>query len=160
MSKKTPEENIICRNRKASFHFHTLEIVECGIVLQGTEVKSLRSHAASLDESYARIDDNELWLIKAYIAPYRFGHERNHNPQRPRKLLVHAREVRRLRPKVEQRGLTLVPLRMYFSNRGLAKVTLALARGKPRRDKRQDLKARDHQREMDRALRRSRRVSR
>lgn len=156
MAKKTPRDNTVCRNRKATYRFQILEELECGIVLQGTEVKSLRERTASIEEAYARIEDGELWLIGCHIAAYKFGHTRNHDSLRRRKLLVHARELRRLKPKVEQKGLTLVPLALYFNERGVAKVSLGLARGKRRADKRQDLQKRDHQREIERAMRRRR----
>ena len=154
MGKKAVPDNTICRNRKAAYRFQIIEELECGIVLLGTEVKSLRARTASLEEAYARIENDELWLIKFHVAAYEYGNTQNHDPLRRRKLLVHARELRKLRPKVEQRGLTLVPLRVYFSQRGLVKVTIALAHGKTSRDKRQDIKQRDHKREMDRAMRR------
>ncbi|HNQ22424.1 MAG TPA: SsrA-binding protein SmpB [Phycisphaerae bacterium] len=154
MKKAPAPDTTVCRNRRASHRFHVLEQLDCGIVLLGTEVKSLRERQASLEEAYARILDEELWLIGFHIAPYRHGQTGAHDPLRRRKLLLHARELRKLRPKVEQRGLTLVPLRVYFSPRGLAKVTLGLARGKSGADKRQDLKAREDRREMERAQRR------
>ncbi len=156
MGKKRPPDNTICRNRKASFRFHILEEIECGIALLGTEVKSLRARDASLEEAYARIENGELWLINCHISAYKFASTEDHDTVRRRKLLVHARELAKLRPKVEQRGLTLVPLRLYFNDRGLAKVTLGLARGKAARDKRQAIKAREHKREMERATRRHR----
>ncbi|MGB2986192.1 MAG: SsrA-binding protein, partial [Phycisphaerae bacterium] len=98
MAKKTPRDNTVCRNRKATYRFQILEELECGIVLQGTEVKSLRERTASIEEAYARIEDGELWLIGCHIAAYKFGHTRNHDSLRRRKLLVHARELRRLKP--------------------------------------------------------------
>ena len=153
MGKQSQSDNTICRNRKARFRFHILEKFECGIALRGTEVKSLRERSCSLEEAYARLERGELWLIGFHIAAYRHGHTTNHDPLRRRKLLLHARELRRLRPKVEQRGLTLVPLQVYFNERGLAKVSVALARGKKLVDKRQDHKARDHAREIERTLR-------
>ena len=153
MAKKTPSDDAVCRNRKATHRFEVLERVECGLVLRGTEVKSLRERGASLDESYARIDRDELWLIGCHISPYSHAHALNHEPLRRRKLLVHSHELRKIRPKVEQRGLTLVPLRIYFNERGIAKLTLALARGKSHGDKRQDLKKRQDRRDMERAVR-------
>ncbi len=156
MAKKTVPDRTVCRNRKATHRFHILEKIECGIALVGTEVKSLRERAASIEEAYARIENDELWLVGCHIAAYKFGHTRNHEPQRRRKLLVHAREIHKLRPKTEQKGLTLVPLAIYFNERGVAKVSLGLAVGKKVADKRQDLKARDHKREIDRAMRRKR----
>lgn len=153
MAKKKPSDDAVCRNRKATHRFEVLERVECGLVLRGTEVKSLRERGASLDESYARIDRDELWLIGCHISPYSHAHALNHEPLRRRKLLVHSHELRKIKPKVEQRGLTLVPLRIYFNERGIAKLTLALARGKTHGDKRQDLKKRQDRRDMERAVR-------
>lgn len=144
------------RNKKASFKFEILEKIECGIVLRGTEVKSLRGGSASLDEAFARVDGEEIWLIGCNIPPYKQGNVMNHEPTRPRKLLMHKREVRKLIPKVTQRGQTLVPLRIYFNERGLCKVTLALARGKTHGDRREDLKRKDQSREIDRAMRKRR----
>jgi SsrA-binding protein len=153
MSKPAANETV-CTNRKAGFRFEILEKIECGITLLGSEVKSLRDRNASIDEAYVRIDGQELWLISAHIAPYTFANTQNHEPLRKRKLLVHKHEIRKLRPKVEQKGLTLVPMRIFFNTRGLAKVTIALARGKTLGDKRQTMKTREHKREMDRAMRR------
>ena len=156
MPKQRATDNIVCRNRRATFRYEILQTLECGVVLLGTEVKSLRERAASLDEAYARIDRGELWLVDSHISSYRFGHTTNHDPKRRRKLLLHARELRKLKPIVEKKGQTLVPLQIYFNSRGLAKVTLAVARGKKVADKRQALKARDDQREIRRAIRRRR----
>ena len=153
MSKPTVHDTI-CTNRKAGFRFEILEKLECGITLVGSEVKSLRDHNASIEEAYVRIDGDQLWLIGSHIAPYTFANTQNHDPLRKRKLLVHKYEIRKLRPKVEQKGLTLIPMRVFFNLRGLAKVTIALARGKTLGDKRRTIKARDDKREMDRALRR------
>ncbi len=154
MSKKSDNQPTGIRNKKASHKYEILEKLECGVVLRGTEVKSLRVGSASLDEAYARIDGEELWLIGFNIPPYAQGNVQNHEPTRPRKLLLHKREIRKLLPKVLQRGQTLVPLRVYFNERGLCKVTLALARGKTHGDKREDMKKKDQKREMDRAMRR------
>ncbi len=153
MSKSSGATAPQIRNRKASFRFEIVEKLDCGLVLWGTEVKSLRAGQASLDESYARIEKEEIWLHNFHIAPYEHGHTTNHLPMRPRKLLLHRREIRKLTPKVTQRGFTLVPLSVYFNERGLAKVKLALARGKTHGDKREDIKKRDHAREMQRAKR-------
>lgn len=154
MAKQPAAHNTVCRNRKATFRYEILQTVDCGIVLLGTEVKSLREGAGSLDEAYARIERNELWIVDFHISPYKFGHTTNHEPKRRRKLLVHSRELRKLKTKVEQKGLTLVPLHIYFNARGLAKVTIALVRGKNVADKRQAMKARDQQREIQRGMRR------
>jgi len=153
---KTPVDQTICTNRKAGFRFEILEKIECGVVLLGSEVKSLRDKNASIEEAYVRLDDGELWLIGAHINPYAFANTQNHDPVRKRKLLAHKSELRKLKPKIEQKGLTIVPLRIFFNARGLAKVTVALARGKTIGDKRQSIKAREHKREMSRALRRNR----
>lgn len=156
MARSPSSDNIICRNRRATFRYQILEKIECGIALSGTEVKSLRERAASIEEAFARIDDGELWLVGCHIAPYRFGGDRNHNPLRRRKLLAHARQIQVLKQRVEQKGLTLVPLALYFNSRGIAKVTVGLVRGKKLADKRQTLQARDHQRDINRAMRRRR----
>ncbi len=153
MAKTPKHDNTICRNRKATHRFEILERLECGIVLRGSEVKSLRERNVSLDESYAAIVKDELWLIGCHIGPYRFSQAKNQEPLRKRKLLVHVGEIRKLKTRFEQKGLTLVPLRMYFGDRGIAKVTLGLGRGKKLGDKRDDMKARDHKREMERAMR-------
>lgn len=150
MTKATTNEGTVCQNRKAGHRFEFVEKIECGVCLLGSEIKSLRDRAASLDEAYARIDNNEVWLIGCHIAPYSHAHAEGHEPLRRRKLLLHRREIRKLRPKVEQKGLTLVPTRIYFNERGLAKVTVALARGKTGADKRQTLKAREDKREIER----------
>lgn len=156
MAKSTSPAGPRIVNRKASFRFEIVEKLDCGLVLCGTEVKSLRAGQASLEEAYARIDADEVWLHNFHIAPYEHGHTTNHLPMRPRKLLLRRREIRKLAPKVTQRGFTLVPLNVYFNERGLAKVKLALARGKTHGDKREDLKKREHEREMHRAERRRR----
>lgn len=156
MSRKKAQDHSICRNRRATHRFEILERIECGIALQGAEVKSLREGAVSLEEAYARIERDEVWLIGCHIAPYTHGRTRLHESLRRRKLLLHARQIRKLKPMLDQRGLTLVPLRLYFNDRGIAKIVLALAQGKKVADKRQALKQREHQREMERATRRRR----
>jgi SsrA-binding protein len=140
---------LIVSNRKARHEYEVLETWEAGMVLQGTEVKALRQGRANLQDSFARIDGGELWLYNLHISPYEHGNRFNHDPLRPRKLLLHTRELRKLLGQVEQKGLTLVPLDLHF-RRGVAKVTLALARGKKLHDKRDDLKRRDAEREMQR----------
>lgn len=156
MARKRAQDHSICRNRRATHRFEILEQIECGIALQGTEVKSLREGAASLEEAYARIERDEVWLIGCHIGPYTHGHTRIHESLRRRKLLLHARQIRKLKPMLDRRGLTLVPLRLYFNDRGIAKLVLALAQGKKVSDKRQALKQREHQRDMERATRRRR----
>jgi len=145
-------EKLIASNRKASHNFEVLETCEAGLVLRGTEVKALRGGRADLKESYARIERNEAWLLGCHISPYAQGNRANHDPLRPRKLLLHRREISRLVGKVMERGLTLVPLRLYFKE-GRAKVELGLARGRKTRDKRQVIREREERREMDRAIR-------
>ncbi len=152
MSKSSTEPQRQIRNKKARFNYQVLDHLETGIVLKGTEVKSLRLGRASLDEAFARIVDGEVVLFGCHIEPYKQGNRFNHEPLRPRKLLLHRREIKRLRPKVVQRGQTLVPLSIYFNDRGLAKVDLALVTGKSHRDKREDVKKRDHAREVARAM--------
>jgi SsrA-binding protein len=141
----------IASNRQASFRYEFLDKLECGIVLQGTEVKSLRDGAVQLKDGYASLRDGELWLHNVHIAPYAPASRENHEPERPRKLLAHRGELERLAGRVAERGLTLVPTRMYFSG-PRAKVEIAVARGRDRYDKRQAIKERDTKRDMQRAL--------
>jgi SsrA-binding protein len=150
--KDSPDGTVnICRNRRATHDYEILDRIECGLVLVGTEVKSLRDGHANLEDSYARIDDGEVWLIGAEIPEYAFGNRLNHKPKRPRKLLLHRREIDKFAGKASQRGHTLVPLRMYFKD-GVAKVELAVAKGKQAHDKRESLKKADAKREIDRAM--------
>ncbi len=155
MSSKPAEQQdrvqMATQNRKARHEFSILETWEAGIVLQGTEVKSLRDGKGNLTDAFARIHQGELWLYEMHISPYEQGNRYNHDPRRPRKLLMHRSELRRLVGKVEEKGLTLVPLDVHFS-RGLAKVTLALARGKKLHDKRDSLRERELERDTQRAL--------
>ncbi len=144
---------LVARNKKARFNYELGDRFEAGLVLTGTEVKSLRLGKASLTEAYARIKNGEGWLMGCQIQPYPFAYYDNHEPTRPRKLLLHKRELRRLAGKVDQQGYSLIPLSLYFK-RGRAKVELALAKGKKRHDKRAAIKKRDQEREMERALRR------
>jgi SsrA-binding protein len=141
----------ICRNRRATHEYEILDKVECGLVLVGTEVKSLRAGHASLEDAYARVDDGEVWLIGAEIPEYEYGNRLNHKPKRPRKLLLHRKEIDRFAGKASEKGLTLVPLRMYFRE-GKAKVELAVAKGKQTHDKRETLKKADAKRQIDRAM--------
>jgi len=141
---------IIAKNKKAFHDYFILQKYEAGIVLQGTEVKSMREGKANLKESYARIDNGELWIIGMHISPYKQGNINNHDPVRKRKLLMHASEIQRLRKSTDEKGLTIVPLLLYFSG-GRVKVELGLARGKHLYDKREDTAKRDAMREMDRA---------
>jgi SsrA-binding protein len=141
----------VARNPKATHDYHILETWEAGIVLTGTEVKSLRNGKASIKEGFARVANGEVFLEGVNITPYEQGNRYNHDPLRTRKLLLKRREIERLIGAVEQKGLTLVPLELYF-RRGKAKVTLALGRGKKYHDRREDLKKRDAEREVARAL--------
>ncbi len=156
MSKVPPQPPRI-RNRKASFRYEVLEKLEAGIALTGSEVKSLRSGRASLDEAYAMVRGGEVVLRDCNISPYENAGYAQHAPTRERRLLLHRREIRKLLPKVTQRGLTLIPLAMYFNERGLVKLQLALCRGKKAHDRRSDIQKRDQQRDMDRAMKHRRR---
>jgi SsrA-binding protein len=146
-------ERVISENRKARHNYHVLDTLECGIVLTGSEVKSLRAGGLSLDEAYGRVEGDEVWLLGANIAEYPYSHALNHEPKRRRKLLMHRREMRKFAGQALEKGLTLVPLKMYFKE-GRAKVLLGICKGKQSHDKRESLKQRDMKREMDRAMRR------
>src|ERR671926_810903 len=146
-------EKLIAENRKARHDYHLLERFEAGMQLTGTEVKSLRDGRVSLSQAYADVRDGEVWLVGAHIDEYAQGNVANHAPERDRKLLLHRREIDSLIGAVQQKGLTLVPTRLYFKN-GRVKLELALARGKEQRDKRRDIAKRDAQRDIERALRR------
>lgn len=143
-------EKVVARNRKARHDYEIVDTFECGIVLRGSEVKSLRNAQVELKDAYADIRDGEVWLERAHIAPYGFSPGGGHDPERPRKLLMHRREIDRLIGKINEAGLTLVPLQIYFKQ-GKAKVELALAKGRRSYDKRQRIRERMEQREMDRA---------
>jgi SsrA-binding protein len=143
----------VATNRQASYRYNLLEKWEAGLVLQGTEVKALREGKATIKDGYAAVRDGEVWLHNVHIPPYGPASRENHDPERSRKLLMHAREIERLIGKTREKGLTLVPTRLYFKG-GRAKVEIALARGKDVGDKRQSIKEREMKREMDRAIRR------
>ena len=157
-AKKGEDEGIqvICRNKRAFHEYDISDTLECGLVLTGTEVKSLRDGHASLEDAYARVEDGELWLIGSDIPEYAMGNRMNHKPKRPRKLLLHRQELRKFAAKAEQRGFTLVPLRMYFKE-GRAKVEVAVGAGKKLYDKRESAKKADAQRDIQRAMRERRR---
>ncbi|GJQ59712.1 MAG: SsrA-binding protein SmpB [Candidatus Scalindua sp. AMX11] len=140
---------IISKNKKAHFNYEILERFEAGISLKGTEVKSIRNGNISLDESYAQIKDDEVFLLNLYVSPYEQGNRENHVPTRVRKLLLHRQEIRKLIGKIQQKGLSLLPLALYIKN-GIIKVELALGRGKRLVDKREDMKKKSVEREMDR----------
>ena len=145
---------MIVENRRARFEYHILESFEAGLVLTGTEVKSMRAGGVSLSEAYARFRDGEAWLIGMHIPPYKQGSFSNEEPTRPRKLLLHKEEIARLQSRIGEKGLTIVPLRLYFT-RGIAKVQLGVARGKKLWDKRADAAKRDVEREIAAHVRRS-----
>jgi SsrA-binding protein len=149
-----PSTTTVSENRKARYRYEILDSVECGIQLMGSEVKSLRDGKLSIDEAYGRFKSGELWLVGADIPHYINAGIWNHDPKRPRKLLAHRRELNKLLGRCKERGLTLVPLRVYFSDRGLAKCTLAVAKGKKLYDKRQSIKKADTERGLKRAMRR------
>lgn len=146
-----PHIKIVCQNKKARHDYHIIEVIEAGMVLLGTEVKSLREGRANLKDSYARVRDGELYLVQAHISPYSHASYDNHDPERVRKLLIHKRELKRLTGKTQEKGLTLVPLKIYFKD-GKAKIELALASGKKSYDKRETLKRQTQKREMERAI--------
>jgi len=147
-----PERNVTV-NRKARHDYEILETYEAGLVLTGPEVKSVRQGKVSLAEAYARVNKGELWLYNMHITPYDPVLQRNYDPRQPRKLLMHRREIDRLMGLTQQRGLTLIPLRIYFNERGYAKVEIGLARGKRKVDRRREIMEREMKREVDRALR-------
>ncbi len=153
--KKKPSlpSRVAADNRKARFNYAIEDEYEAGLALKGTEVKSLRSGKANIQDSYAEAKDGELWLVNAYIPEFEFGNRFNHAERRPRKLLMHRREINRLSGRVQRDGMTLVPLRLYFNDRGRAKVLLGLAKGKKAHDKRETEKARDWQRQKARLVR-------
>ena len=146
-------ERVIADNRKARHDYHVLDTLECGIMLVGSEVKSLRSGTLSLDEAYGRVEGDEVWLVGANIPEYSFSHALNHVPKRRRKLLLHRREIKKFAGQAYEKGLTLVPLKMYFKA-GRAKVLMGICKGKQKHDKRESMKNRDAKREIDRAMRR------
>ena len=152
-AKPDPRFKIVADNRKARFNYAIDETMEAGIALTGSEVKSLRSGKASIGESYAAARDGELWLFNSNISEYKQAGRFNHTPKRPRKLLLHKRQINKLIGAVERDGMTLVPLKLYFNDKGRAKVELALAKGKKLHDKRETEKKRDWDREKGRLLR-------
>jgi len=144
---------IVATNRKAKFEYFILDTFEAGITLRGSEIKSIRAGQISLSEAYISIDNNEAWLLNAHVAPYNQANRFNHDPLRPRKLLLHRSEIRRLWADIRQKGVTIVPLRVYLKG-GLAKVEIAMAKGKKLYDKRADMAKRDAAREIERELHR------
>ncbi len=147
---------LVARNRRARRDYAVEETFEAGIALLGSEIKSLRAHRASLDEAYARVKDGEVWLVGAHIAPYGPSGGRGHDPERPRKLLLHKREIARLIGQVGRAGYTLVPMSLYFNDRGYAKVELGLARGQTKVDKRRKIIQEEEERRAREAMKRFR----
>ena len=149
-SKERPTNQITIKNKRASFDYELLETFTAGIVLTGTEIKSIRLGKASLVDTFAIVERGEVWVKNMYVAEYAFGTYNNHAPRRDRKLLLNRKEIRRLQTATKDRGFTIVPTRLYINERGLAKLALAIARGKKEYDKRQSIRERDDRREMDR----------
>lgn len=149
------EVKVIATNRRARHDYEISSEFEAGLVLTGSEVKSMRAGKANLKDSFGHVRDGEVWLVNAYIAPYSFAREGGHDPERSRKLLLHRHEIDRITGSLSEKGLTLVPMRLYFKD-GKAKVQMGLGRGKRTVDKRADIKKREHEREMQRARRRRR----
>ncbi|MDX8481772.1 SsrA-binding protein SmpB [Mesorhizobium sp. VK24D] len=152
VKKADPNNKTVAENRKARFSYEVLDTIETGLVLTGTEVKSLRQGQANIQDSYASAEDGEIWLINSYLPEYLQANRFNHEPRRRRKLLVSKREMAKLAQSVEREGMTLVPLKIYFNDRGRAKLLLAIARGKKLHDKRETEKQRDWSREKGRLL--------
>lgn len=152
MNKEIKNEKNVTVNRKARFEYHIMQTYETGLVLLGTEVKALRQNKANLTDAYAMIRDNEVWLTGAHIGVYDFGNINNHEPLRERKLLLNFKEIKKLKNQVNEKGNTLVPLRIYFT-KGKAKLELAVAKGKKMFDKREDIKKKDQKRDLERSVR-------
>ena len=150
-SKQDSGIHVVAKNKRARFDYELLDRYEAGLVLQGTEIKSIRAHKVSLQRAYVQARGDELYLIDANIAPYEHGNRENHEPKRPRKLLLHRREINNILAELQEKSLTAVPIRMYLKD-GLAKLEFATARGKRKYDKRRDIAERDAQRQVDRAL--------
>ena len=150
MAKEKPTNQITIKNKRASFDYELLETFTVGLVLTGTEIKSIRLGKASLVDTFAIVEHGEVWVKNMYVAEYFFGTYNNHAPRRDRKLLLNRKEIRRLQTAAKDRGFTLVPTRLFINERGLAKLVLAIARGKKEYDKRQSIRERDDRREMDR----------
>ena len=150
MAKEKPTNQITIKNKRAAFDYELLETFTAGLVLTGTEIKSIRLGKASLVDTFAIVERGEVWVKNMYVAEYFFGTYNNHAPRRDRKLLLNRKEIRRLQTAAKDRGFTLVPTRLFINERGLAKLILAIARGKKEYDKRQSIRERDDRREMDR----------
>lgn len=152
-AKSNPNRKVIADNRRARFNFEIGEVFEAGVQLTGTEVKSLRANKAAIGEAYVSPENDEIWLINSHIPEYLQGNRFNHEPRRHRKLLLHRRQIEKLMNSVQRDGMTIVPLKLYFNDRGVAKLEVALARGKKVHDKRETEKKRDWQREKARLMR-------
>ncbi len=150
--KSDPNRKIVAENRKARYNYELIEVLEAGLMLTGTEVKSLREGKANIAESYASFEEGEIWLINSYVPEYLQGNRFNHEPRRKRKLLMKAREVKRFSDAIDREGMTLVPLKIYFNDRGRAKIEIALGKGKKLHDKRQAEKTRDWNRQKAKLL--------
>lgn len=149
MAKSKEPQKSLSINRKARFNYEVIESMECGIELKGTEVKSMKINKFSYSDAYGKIESDELWLVGLHITPYDFGNIHNHEPDRKRRLLIHKQEIKRLKRKTMEKGLTLVPLKFYLKG-GLIKLELGLCKGKRTVDKRQDIKQRDVKRDVER----------
>jgi SsrA-binding protein len=157
-TKKTddqPPVKVVADNRRARHEYEILETFEAGLALSGTEVKAMRQGKANLQESFARIEDNEIWLYRCHISPYDFGNRFNHDPLRKRRLLMHRRQINKLKAQTQEKGLALIPLKLYFKG-NWAKIDLALARGKQLYDKRQSIAKRENQRQIERIIKQKR----
>ena len=152
MSKKVKDISISISNRKARFEYELLEVFTAGIQLQGTEIKSLRAGNANLAEAYCYVQQSEVWITGMYIAEYQYGSYMNHDPKRLRKLLLNKKEINKISSALQNVGITIVPLKLYITDKGWAKIDIALAKGKKLHDKREDLKQKADKRQMDRAL--------
>ncbi len=146
-----PSIKVVADNRRARHEYEILETIEAGLALSGTEVKSIRQGKANLQDSFAKIEDNEIWLYRCHISPYDFGNRFNHDPLRKRRLLVHRRQINKLKAQTQEKGLALIPLKLYFK-KNWAKIDLALARGKQLYDKRQSIAKRENQRQIERII--------
>jgi SsrA-binding protein len=150
-AKEAPPIKLISDNRRARFEYEIVQVYECGIELTGTEVKSMRQGKANLQDSFARVEQGELWLFNCHISPYEFGNRFNHDPVRKRRLLMHKREITKIKSQLAEKGLTLIPLKLYFK-RNWVKVDLALARGRQLFDKRENITKRETKRQLERVV--------
>lgn len=152
MAKKSKDKSIFISNRKARFEYELLEVFTAGIQLQGTEIKSLRAGNANLAEAYCYVQESEVWITGMYIAEYQYGSYMNHEPKRLRKLLLNKKEINKISSALQNVGITIVPLKLFITDKGWAKIEISLAKGKKLHDKREDIKQKDDKRQMDRAL--------